>query len=138
MLIATLPLIAQEKTDLQQIIKGLGPLGGETSDLTSKCNSVILLATTLSSVIGLITILSFLWFTFQMAIAAIQWIASGGEKAAVQTAQQKITHSVFGLALSVAGIFIVILISNILGIGSFLNLPTVVPTLIPGGGNPCK
>lgn len=127
-------LLAQIENPIGKIFKGIGPLGDP--DLVIGCNSVHKLASVLSSVIGLITVLSFLWFTFQVIISAIQWIASGGEKAALQNAQQRLTHSVIGLAISVAGIFIVILISNILGIGNVLFLPGIINNLLPPGAAP--
>ena len=126
-------LIAQLPHPLNQTINGIGPLGDPT---LTKCNSVTLLASPLSSIIGFITVLAFVWFTFQIIVAAIQWVASGGEKAAVQSAQQRITHSIIGLVISVAGVFIVILISNILGIGNILNLLDIFPKLVPGP-DPC-
>ncbi|KKT77968.1 MAG: hypothetical protein UW73_C0009G0067 [Microgenomates group bacterium GW2011_GWB1_44_8] len=126
-------LIAQLPHPLNQTINGIGPLGDPN---LTKCNSVTLLASTLSSIIGFITVLAFVWFTFQIIVAAIQWVASGGEKAAVQSAQQRITHSIIGLVISVAGVFIVILISNILGIGNILNLLDIFPKLVPGP-DPC-
>jgi len=122
-------LIAQLPHPLNQTINGIGPLGDPN---LTKCNSVTLLASTLSSIIGFITVLAFVWFTFQIIVAAIQWVASGGEKAAVQ----RITHSIIGLVISVAGVFIVILISNILGIGNILNLLDIFPKLVPGP-DPC-
>lgn len=111
------------------IINGPWPLA---KGLTG-CQPIYKLAAILSNIIGFLTILAFLWFTFQVIIAAIQWVASGGEKAALQNAQQRLTHSIIGLAISVAGIFIIILISNLLGIGNALILPQIIPNLMPPG-----
>lgn len=123
-----LKTLAQVENPIGQTITGFGLLG--KPDLV-KCGAINTLTTVLSSIIGFITVLAFLWFTFQVVISAIQWIASGGEKAAVQNAQQKLTHSVIGLGIAVAGIFIVILISNILGIGNILILNQIFPKLLP-------
>lgn len=110
---------------LNQGITGVGPLGQPS------LNPATQLADVLSKVTGFLTVLSFLWFTFQTIIAAIQWIGSSGEKAGLQAAQQRITHSLIGLLISVAGIFLVYLISSLLGISDVLNLEKMLKLLTP-------
>jgi len=102
---------------------GLGPFAGffwATSGMMEKFSGAI------SAIVGFLTIVAGLWFIFQFITGAIQWLASGGDKAGLQQAQQKLTNSFIGLILVVAAIAIVSLVGEFLGFkildpGSFIE-----------------
>lgn len=105
-------------TFLAQQSKPLGTLGGEdlgpfgigaTEDIGSRFAGAI------SSIIGFLTIVAGLFFIFQFIIGAIQWLASGGDKAGLQASRDKITNSLIGLILMVAAIAIISLLGEFLG-----------------------
>ncbi|HWA52310.1 MAG TPA: hypothetical protein VG895_04605 [Patescibacteria group bacterium] len=96
--------------------QGVGPLGtGQASDAGTTFNSA------LSKVIGVMTVVAFIWFTFQMVIGAIRILASGGDKGAVEAARKQITTGIIGVVIVVAAIFIVSLLGTILGLHNILN-----------------
>ena len=100
-------------------LEGVGPLGKPGA------NAGDLFSSTISKIIGVMTVVAFIWFTFQIVFGAIRIVASGGDKAAVEGARKQITTGIIGVVVVVAAIFIVSLIGTIIGIGSILN-PTCI------------
>jgi hypothetical protein len=77
----------------------------------------------ISAVVGLLLILAALLAFFFLILGGIQWITSGGDKAGMEAARNKITHAIVGLIIVGAAWAIMILVQNFLGItiigGSF-------------------
>lgn len=93
--------------------QGIGPLGLQGK---SASEAPSLFNTALSTVIGVMTIVAFIWFTFQFIIGAIRIITSGGDKAALEGARKQITTGLIGLVVVVAAIFILDLIGSLIGV----------------------
>ncbi len=93
---------------------GNGPLANPGSD------AINVFASFLSSVIGLMTIIAFIWFTFRFIIAAIQLMYAGGDKAHIETAKEKMKYAIIGVVVVVSAIFIINLV------GSFMGLPNIL------------
>ena len=113
-LIADIPLGGSQ-------LQGVGALGkpDSTAGATNLFNGVI------SKVIGVMTVVAFIWFTFQIVLGAIRIVGSGGDKGAVEAARKQITTGIIGIVIVVAAIFIVSLVGQILGLNSILN-PTCI------------
>jgi hypothetical protein len=80
----------------------------------------------ISAGVGLLLILAALLAFFYLILGGISWITSGGDKAAMETARNKITHAIVGLIIVGAAWAVMILVQNFLGvqiIGGTLNLP---------------
>lgn len=103
-------------------LQGAGPLGNFNS-LGGACS---LFTSTLSRVIGVITVVGFIWFTFQIVLGAIRIVGSGGDKAAIEGARKQITSGIIGVIIVVAAIFIVSLIGTILGVPNILNPVSII------------
>jgi hypothetical protein len=77
----------------------------------------------ISALVGLLLILAALMAFFFLILGGIQWITSGGDKAGMEAARNKITHAIVGLIIVGAAWAIMILVQNFLGItiigGSF-------------------
>jgi hypothetical protein len=99
----------------------LGPLEGVGHLGKPGTNAPGLFSSTLSKIIGVITVVGFIWFTFQVIFGAIRIITSGGDKASVESARKQITTGVIGVVVMVSGIFIVSLVGQLLGIPNILN-----------------
>ncbi|MBI4062646.1 hypothetical protein HY410_01875 [Candidatus Gottesmanbacteria bacterium] len=81
----------------------------------------------LSAVVGSLLIIAALLAFFYLILGGIQWITSGGDKAGMETARNKITHAIVGLVIVGAAWAIMILVQNFLGItiiGGTLSFPT--------------
>jgi hypothetical protein len=84
----------------------------------------------ISTAIGVMTIIAFIWFVIQFFLAAIAIIGSGGDKAALATAKSKLTTSVVGLVVVISAIFLIELIGGIFGI-NILYLQSLIINLSP-------
>ena len=93
---------------------GLGTLGSPSA--TQQDPGASALANFISTVIGVMTIIAFIWFIFQLFIGAVGWLSSGGDKARLQEAQKKITTSIIGLTIVISAIFLIKIIGVIFGI----------------------
>lgn len=95
--------------------KGFGALG------TVQDQGFMNLATFISMVIGVMTVVAIIWFLFTLITGAISIIGSGGDKQALESARKKITTGVIGLVVVIASVFILDLIGTIFGI-DFLDI----------------
>jgi hypothetical protein len=111
--------------------QGVGLFGGEGFDLTRIENAAGLFVTILSSIIGVITIIGFIWFLFVFFVGAISWISSGGDKAKVQNAQKQLTNGIIGLILVISAIFIFQIIGLFFGINPVSDINDLIIKLGP-------
>jgi len=114
--------IAQVDTPIGNL-SGVGSIGLQGGTYG---NAVRLLASVLSAIIGLLTIIGALYFMFMLITGAIGIISSGGDKAAYEEARRKLTTGAIGFVVLVAAIFIVRLIAVILGLPNILNLQAMI------------
>ena len=85
------------------------------------------IGTLISAIVGLLLILSALLAFFFLILGGIQWITSGGDKAGMEAARNKITHAIVGLIIVGAAWAIMILVQNFLGvtiIGGSFSVPS--------------
>lgn len=81
----------------------------------------------LSGVIGAILVLATLAAFFYLIIGGFQWITSGGDKGAIETAQKRIQAAILGLFIVFAAWAVMLVIGRFFGIGNVFEL------LIPAG-----
>ena len=117
-------LIAQVPKPLGGTINGIGKLG-ESAGGTSTFAKLI------SSAIGLITVVAFIYFMFILVSGAIAVISAGGDKGKMEDARGRITSGVIGVVIIVAGFFVLDLIARLLGIEGILNLDAMIGLLEP-------
>jgi len=97
---------------------GLGPIAaafcgiraGDITKVGTKLNS------TISAIIGFLTIIAALWFLIQFIIAGYGWINAGGDKNNATLAWTKITNSIVGLLVVVAAWVIAGVLGELMGI----------------------
>lgn len=81
----------------------------------------------ISALVGVLLILAALMAFFFLILGGIQWITSGGDKAGMEAARNKITHAIVGLIIVGAAWAVMILIQKFLGIeiigGAGFSLP---------------
>lgn len=81
----------------------------------------------ISALVGTLLIISALLAFFFLILGGIQWITSGGDKAGMEAARNKITHAIVGLIIVGAAWAIMLLVQNFLGInviGGSIDLPS--------------
>ena len=105
-------------------LKGL--LGsGEFEDPTAPNT---LLDKVLSGLIGIITIVAFVWFLILVVTGALGIMFSAGDKNAVATNAKKITNGLIGIVVIILAIVLIRIIAMILGFADvpFLNPGTFI------------
>lgn len=116
--------LAQNPTELGKIGgAGLGPFGNTNFSGTSALQAV---TRAISSIIGLMTVAAAIWFLFQFTIGGFSWVTSGGDKAKLQQAQQRLSNAFIGLVVVVAGWAILALVGQFFGYDIILSNPANV------------
>jgi len=73
----------------------------------------------ITAAVSLLLIIAAILAFVYLVLGGIQWITSGGDKAGMEAARNKITHAVVGLIVVGAAYAIMILAQNFLGISLF-------------------
>lgn len=116
--------------------EGLGPLGGQGSSIRTTLGAAGTFSKFISTTIGVMTIVAFIWFIFTLFSGAIAWLSSGGDKQKLQNAQKQITTGLTGLIIVISAIFLIKIVGfvfgfDILNIQGFItnihNNPGVTP-----------
>jgi len=86
------------------------------------------LGTLIGNLISIILIVAALAFFFMLVFGGIQWLVSGGDKAATESARGRITAALIGLIIVFAAWAIIVLVQTFLGI-TLVGGPIVLPKL---------
>lgn len=99
------------------IVEDCGLLGPfcRLTQATDAAEAFKAFATVISNVIGVLTVVAGLWFGFQLIIGAYAWMSSGGDKAQLEGARNRITHAFLGLIIVVASIAVIGVFGKFLG-----------------------
>lgn len=80
----------------------------------------------ISAIIGFLFLFAFLLAFGTLLIGAINWVTSGGDKARLEMARNKITHAILGLIIVGAAWSIMVLVGNWFGLDvTKLPFPTL-------------
>lgn len=81
----------------------------------------------ISGAVSLIMIVAALVFFFLLIVGGIQWMTSGGDKAATETARGRITAALIGLVIVFSAWAIATLINTLFGVDIFnLSVPSFI------------
>lgn len=89
---------------------------------TTQTESVSKLTSIISSIIGFITIVAFIFFVFQVIFAGYSFISAQGDEKKLEAARSKLTNGILGLTLVVIAFGFTAFIARILGLGDVFNL----------------
>ncbi|MCB9813462.1 MAG: hypothetical protein H6772_03585 [Pseudomonadales bacterium] len=106
--------------------ESLGGNAEEAADGTTFVNYFVTVWNAFIVIGAILVLIYFLW-------GAIQWISAGGDKSKIETARNRITHSILGLIILVSSFVIIGFISSLLFGDEFsiLNLQFVAPGEAP-------
>lgn len=102
-------------------ITGLGP----TIPDNEKGGAVALLDSTLSTIIGVLTLIAFIFFVLQVIFAGYSFLSSQGDEKKIETARKRLTDGVLGITIVVVAFGLGALIARILGLGNIFDLATI-------------
>jgi len=108
--------------------KGFGPLGLEG---LQPGMSTAIFTRTISLIVGVMTIIAAIWFTFTLITGAIGLITGGGDKAALEASRRKITTGLIGLVIVIVAVFIVDILGFLLGFPRILNIDVLLWEIAP-------
>jgi len=111
--------------------RGIGPLG--LQGLDPQFDAPRIFNNLFSTVIGVMTVIAFIWFTIQFILGAVGIITSGGDKNALESSKKKLTTGIIGLVFVIAAIFLIRLIGYILGVDLILNPALFLERIRTGG-----
>jgi len=109
-------VLAQKSYDLGPPLEGIGTLG------TKPFSAGTTITTLLSNVIGFLSIIGFLFFTFQIILAGYKLLGASGDKNKAAEAQQQLTQGIIGVIIIVAAVFVVAGFSKLIGINNILDI----------------
>jgi len=108
-------LIAQKSIPMPTL-EGIGKLG------TPGDQSGTLLEKVITNVIGIMTIVAFIYFTFQIIFAGYGLMGANGDAQKIKQNTQKITQGLIGIVIVLAAVFLARLLGSLLGIDNILNI----------------
>lgn len=100
-------------------------LGGGTAPDYTRGGEVI--GSLVGNIVGLIFIFSFFLTFLYLLTGAMAWVTSGGDKASLEAARNKITHAIVGLLIVAATWAIMTIVAQFIGFKDFPKLP--IPTV---------
>ena len=106
-------------------LHGVGPFQNIPTTTEGIGNKI---ATVISQVIGLLSIVAIIWFVLQLVLAGITIISAGGNKEKIAETQKRITYSTLGLLVALLATFLIAILSYIFNI-DFLNLGSILEKL---------
>ncbi len=116
-------MIFQGKIAAGMPLGNLEDLSGPVGDPVDKIAKII------STSIGLLTVIGVIYFIFVLLTGAIAIIGSGGDKGGFEEGRRKITTGVIGLVITISAMFIVDIITLVLGFPDFLNLGAMITNI---------
>lgn len=115
-----------EKIDLGTIGEGgggLGPFGGVQFTGSSAMSTF---TGAISAIVGLLTMVAAIWFLVQVLLGGLGWITSGGDKAKLTEARDRLSQAFIGLIVVVAGWAILALAGQFFGWTTILMPDSVI------------
>jgi len=91
------------------------------------------LETIISTSVGILTVVSSLFFIVYFFMAALKWVTAGGDGGKVGKARDEMVQGVVGLIVVVAAYGIIGLLGTIIGI-NILNPAKSIIDILPGAG----
>lgn len=107
---------------IAQVPKVTGTLQGVGALANPGANSGTLLEKVVSNVIGVMTVVAFIYFAFQIIFAGYGLLGSDGDTQKIKLNTEKITRGIIGIIIVVAAIFLIRLLASLLGINNVLNI----------------
>ncbi len=109
-------------------LRGLGVIGLQGAAID---DPVEVFAMLISTIIGLLTIIAAIYFLINLIIGALGIISAGGDKAKYEDARKRITDGFVGLVITISAMFIMDLVTTLLGIPDILNIGLMISLIAP-------
>jgi len=94
-------------------------------DATSQIES------TISMVVGFLTIVGVIYFAIQIILAGYSFLSSQGDKTKLEEARKKLTNSIIGLLVIVVAMGLSALLAGLLGLDNIFDLNQIFDKMTP-------
>jgi len=94
-------------------------------------NSSSQLEKIISGAIGILTIVSFIFFAFQIIFAGYSFVSSQGDAAKLKAARDRLTNGILGIVIVVVAFGITAFLANLLGLEYVFNLSDFINSISP-------
>ena len=102
-----------------------GPGIVPTGDSASQLEKII------SGVIGVLTIVAFIYFAIQIILAGYSFISSQGDAAKLKAARDRLTNGILGIVVVVIAFGLTAFLASLLGIENVFSLSTFINSISP-------
>lgn len=85
----------------------------------------------ISGVIGVLTIIGFIYFAIQIILAGYAFLSSKGESAKLEAARDRITNGILGIVVVVIAFGLTAFLGNLLGLKNVFNLSDFINSIAP-------
>lgn len=86
---------------------------------------VSLLDSTISQVIGVLTLVAFIYFVIQIILAGYAFISGQGDEKKIESARKRLTDGILGITIVVVAFGITALLASLMGLGNIFDLTTI-------------
>lgn len=86
---------------------------------------VSLLDNTISQIIGVLTLVAFIYFVIQVILAGYAFISGQGDEKKIESARKRLTDGILGITIVVIAFGITALIAKLIGLGPIFDLTTI-------------
>lgn len=117
-------LIAQTQNKLHTEI-GLNPSNSD--------DAIMRLDNTISAIIGILTLVAFIFFVIQVILAGYAFISGQGDEKKIESARKRLTNGILGITIVVVAFGITALLANIMGLGNIFDLKGNISKLVGKG-----
>jgi len=85
----------------------------------------------LSTIIGVLTLVAFIFFVLQIIFAGYSFISGQGDEKKIESARKRLTDGILGLTIVVVAFGITALLAQITGLGNIFNLDEIFTSFTP-------
>ena len=96
-------------------------------------NGVLELDEIISMVIGVLTLVAFIYFVIQVILAGYAFISGQGDEKKIESARKRLTDGILGITIVVVAFGITALLAKLMGIDNIFDLPAIIDN-IDGNG----
>ncbi len=85
----------------------------------------------ISTVIGVLTLVAFIFFVLQVIFAGYSFLSAQGDEKKIESARKRLTDGILGITIVVIAFGITALLANLFGIENIFNLEKIFENLSP-------
>jgi len=94
-------------------------------------DGVVELDKIISTVIGVLTLVAFIYFVIQVILAGYAFISGQGDEKKIESARKRLTDGILGITIVVIAFGVGALLASLMGLDNIFDLNTIFDRLFP-------